>query len=464
MRDRFGFQLTAGQEEASEAIAKYVCSGKRFELLLIKGYAGTGKTTMISALVRALKEVNLGSVLLAPTGRAAKVMAGYSGSPAFTIHKKIYQMKVNEAGSTQFELAPNMHRNTLFIVDEASMINTSGVLADGSFSYHDLLEDLMRFVYRGSGCKVLLVGDSAQLPPVGMGVSPALDVKYLKDSYNMEVVAHELTEVVRQQADSGILGNATALRDTIRNREHGFPHIKMGADVIPITGNELPDELESEFATHGTDGVIVVTRSNKSANLYNQQIRNRALWLEDELAAGERLMVVRNNYTWLDKDSKAGFIANGDVVEVLQIIRNEEVYGLRFADVVVRFVDYPDEPELECKVLLDSLMVEASSMPQQKMKDLYNQIALEKMHIGNKGLRQKAILEDPYYSALQVKYAYAVTCHKSQGGQWPVVFVDQGYLTEEMVDTEYMRWLYTAFTRASEKLYLVNFSSRFFES
>lgn len=445
-----------------DAIARYVCSDKRFEILVMKGYAGTGKTTVISALVKALKEVGLSSVLVAPTGRAAKVMASYSGTPAYTIHKKIYQMSVNAEGYTYFELAPNGHKNTMFIVDEASMINTSGVLPDGSYNQHDLLEDLMRYVYRGKKCKILVVGDGAQLPPVGMGVSPALDNNYLLESYRMEVKDVELTEVVRQEADSGILENATALRNGLPLE--GFtPKFTTGSDVVQITGNELPDELESEISHHGVGEVIVVTRSNKSANLFNQQIRTRVLWHEEELAAGERLLIVRNNYHWLDKDSKAGFIANGDTAEVLQIQNTEEKYGLRYANVIIRLVDYPDEKEIECKIMLDTLLVEGPSMPQAEMKKLYNEIQLTYAHITNKGLRQKAIFEDPYYNALQVKYAYAITCHKSQGGQWPVVFVDQGYLTEEMINTEYVRWLYTAVTRATKRLYLVNFSTRFFE-
>lgn len=460
---KFPFKPTPGQKELIEAISGYVISKKRFEILVTRGYAGTGKTTTISALVAALKEIKRTSVLLAPTGRAAKVMAGYAKVPAYTIHKKIYQMVMGKEGFAYFELAPNPHKNTLFIIDEASMISTSGVLPDGSFNTHDLLEDLMRYVYRGKGCKILLVGDSAQLPPVGMGVSPALDATYLKESYRMEIIEHELTEVMRQGLESGILRNATAIRELIRNNIGVQLQLTPQNDVAVISSEEFPDELESEIATHGVDGVMVITRSNKSANLYNQQIRARVLWLEDELAAGERLMVVKNNYHWLDEDSKAGFIANGDIVEVLQIKNTEEKYGLRFANAVVQLVDYPNEPELECKLLIDTLLVNGPSMPQAKMRELYNLVGVDYAEITNKGLRKKAILEDKYFNALQVKYGYAVTCHKSQGGQWPVVFIDQGYLTEDMLNMEYYRWLYTALTRASQKVYLVNFSSRFFE-
>ena len=468
----FLHQPTFGQVELIDKISSFLLNQKTDTIFILKGYAGTGKTTIISALVKTLPELKLKSVLLAPTGRAAKVLGNYSDKQAFTIHKKIYHKRANEDGVVNFVLAANLHTNTIFIVDEASMISNAGGLGySKAFGNTSLLNDLINYVSQGTNCKLIFVGDTAQLPSVGLAISPALDEIYLQKNYNYKIEKTELTDVVRQKQLSGILENATDLRELL-NQQNQTPKSKIRnpkfilnsfKDIVRINGSELEDALNEAYSRNGAEETMVICRSNSRANQYNQQIRARIRWQENEISAGDLMMVVKNNYFWLPEESKAGFIANGDIVEILKVLETKEIYGFRFADVNIRFVDYPDEPVLETKILLDTIMSEAPSLTQPENKRLYEAVLQDYLHIENKNSRFQKIRTDPFLNALQVKFAYAVTCHKAQGGQWNSVFVEQGYLTDEMLNTEYLRWLYTAVTRAKEKLYLVNFNKDFFE-
>lgn len=462
--NNFPHEPTSGQEKLIEILSVFITSTDPNNLLILKGYAGTGKTTTIGALVAALPALKQKAVLMAPTGRAAKVLANYSQKAAFTLHKKIYRKKVGSAGEVRFELMDNMHTDTIFIVDEASMLSDSGGLSNGFFGNGSLLEDLLSYVFQGHNCKLILVGDGAQLPPVGESISPALNAEYLKKNFHLNIFAHELKEVVRQKEDSGILNNATALRSTLDGSEEVHPKftIKGFKDIYRITGTELEDALNEAYSRYGQEDSVVICRSNKRANLFNQQIRNRILWREEELSAGDQLMVVKNNYFWLNEKTEAGFIANGDTIELLRLRRIEELYGFRFAEATVRLIDYPDMPSFEAKLVLNTINSESPALSQEENKRLYEEVLNDYAHIADRAKRIKEIRENPYFNALQVKFAYAITCHKAQGGQWPAVFVDQGFLTSEMVNTEYTRWLYTAVARAREKLYLVNFNEDFF--
>jgi len=463
--NNFSFEPTKNQLELLGELTDFVFLTVKKHLFLLKGYAGTGKTSIIGALVKTLPEYNFDSVLLAPTGRAAKVLANYSGKPAFTIHKMIYQLTTGGDGYTRFSIKENKFQNTLFLVDEASMISDGGGLSSAQWGESkSLLDDLMEYVYNGRNCKLVLIGDTAQLPPVGMDVSPALDEDFLYKSYYLNLEFKELNEVVRQAKNSEILTNATFLREKIAYKNVALPLFNSvkNIDVKAISGLELEDELSDAYGKFGEDNVMVLTRSNKRANLFNLQIRARIRWLEDEIATGDYMMIVKNNYFWLDDTAKAGFIANGDIVEILRIQGNEEMYGFRFANVTLRMVDYPNEPDLETKILLDSILSESPSLSSEKFKELYTAVSEDYSYEPNRKKRNELIRKNPYYQALQVKFAYAVTCHKSQGGQWDAVFIDQGYLTEEMINVEYLRWLYTAITRAKENLFLVNFNETFF--
>jgi exodeoxyribonuclease V len=437
--------------------------------LIVKGYAGTGKTTTVKAIVNSLQAIGQKSILLAPTGRAAKVMTSLSGRPAFTIHKIIYQRKTRDGGMAVFGLRKNLYKNTLFIIDEASMIGASeGALQSfGKGEARQLLDDLLNFVFTGQNCRLIFIGDAAQLPPVGSSHSPALDKSYLAERYSLTLASLELTEVKRQALNSGILFNATMLRNQLQDPNLVFPHMttELFEDVHRIGGHELEEWLEDSIGKHGIEQVVVITRSNKRANLFNQQIRHRLLWNEEELNAGDLLMVVKNNYFWLEeeKSANASFIANGDTMEVVKIARTEERYGYRFADIEGQLKDYPDLPPMEMKIMLDTLMIDGPSLGQEAQKALYHYVAEDYVHLGDRKKIHEAIQKDPFYNALQVKFAYAVTCHKSQGGQWPVVFVDQGYVNEDMVDKEFIRWLYTAVTRAQEQLFLIGFQDTFFD-
>ncbi len=459
----FGFTPTPSQSQLIEALSRFVVSEKPNCLLIVKGYAGTGKTTMVNTLVRTLGEIGLRHVLLAPTGRAAKVLGNYSQDRAFTIHKKIYFPNKTKDGRLFLAPAQNLHRNTVFVVDEASMIGWDtyqGALGG------NLLQDLFEYVYNGQNCRLLLIGDGAQLPPVGSAVSPALDLDFLKSHFTLTAATCELTDVTRQKDDSGILALATDVRFAVSHpKENLLPFENpLKADVQQIDGLELQDYLEQAFGANGPEGTMLITRSNKRANMFNKEVRARVFYREEKISSGDFVMVVKNNYHWLGVESKAGFIANGDVMEIMRMGKRVEKFGFEFVHATVRMVDYPDEPDVEVVMWLNALDIEAPSMSSSDQNKLYAGTQEEYSHLKSRDEQKKAIRNDPYFNALQIKFAYAVTCHKAQGGQWPVVFVDQGYLTDEMMDTEYFRWLYTAITRATDKLYLLNFSENLVRS
>jgi len=460
---KLGHEPTPGQKEMIDSLAEFVSNSESDRLFLLKGYAGTGKTSAISALVKVLDELKIKFVLLAPTGRAAKVLSNQSGKPSSTIHKKIYRQQAVADGASRFSLDRNLSKNTIFIVDEASMI--SNMPQDHSvFGSGYLLSDLIEYVLGGFNCKLIISGDTAQLPPVGLQVSPALDKEELS-LFGMEVIEQELKEVVRQSLDSGILLNATAIRNRIlEDSPTGFWHLKIKKiqDVIQLGGDQLIEEISNCYNRIGMEETIVITRSNKRANLFNEGIRRTILYQEDQISKGDLLMIVKNNYHWSKQLEELDFIANGDIAEIIRIKKQEERYGFHFANVVIRLIDY-QYLEIECKILLETLSAEAPALTSEENKRLFEAISEDYEEIRNKRERWKKIREDPYFNALQVKYSYAVTCHKAQGGQWKVVFLDHGYLTSEMIDREFLRWFYTAFTRAEEKLYLVNFHKEFFE-
>lgn len=456
IKRNFSYKPTEEQENALNSFSNFLLSPSSEKIFVLRGYAGTGKTSLVSALVKTLGEVGRKCVLLAPTGRAAKVFSLYSHHPAYTIHRRIYRQRVFSGDMENFTLNTNLHRQTLFIVDEASMIANEG-LSGASFGTGRLLDDLIEYVYSVPGCSLMLVGDTAQLPPVGEEQSSALSVPVLQ-GYGLEVTECLLTQVVRQAADSGILYNATLLRHSImKDACFGLPSVRIGKfpDVKVIQGGDLIEAISDSYDKVGMDETIIICRSNKRANLYNRGIRNTILYREDELNAGDVLMVAKNNYFWGADCKELDFIANGDVAVVRRVRRVREMYGFRFADVVLRFPDYGDL-ELEVTLLLDTLHTDFPSLPREQGEKLFEAVFEDYAHLSSKRERIKKIKEDPYYNALQVKYAYAVTCHKAQGGQWQRVFLDQGYLTDEMVSPDYYRWLYTAFTRATETLYLVN--------
>lgn len=463
LKNDFPHNTTPKQDIALQLLAKFVSASSKNETFLLKGYAGTGKTTIVGTLVKNLLKIKKKSVLLAPTGRAAKVISNYSNKQAFTIHKKIYFPK-SKQGGVSFTLKENKHRDTVFIVDEASMI-PDNVQDSKLFENGSLLDDLMHFVYSGHNCKILLIGDSAQLPPVHLSISPALDRQLLERQYNTSVVFIELDEVVRQQEDSGILVNATRLRE--RLEDEFFEDFKFSGedfpDIIrPVDGQEIMDAIGDSYSTLGNEESVIIVRSNKRANLYNQSIRERILFQESELSAGDYLMVVKNNYFWVDDTSEAGFIANGDIVEVLEIFSFKDLYGFRFAEVKVRMVDYPNMKPLETVLLLDTLTLETPSLTYEQSNSLYQEVMKDYANEKSKYKKFLAVKNNKYFNALQVKFSYAITCHKSQGGQWNTVFVEQPYLPNGM-DKEYLRWLYTAITRAKNKLYLIGFRNEFFE-
>lgn len=457
----FPHQATAGQIQWIHQVAGFLLERDPHQMFVLKGYAGTGKTSLLQSLIPSLTKYNRKAVLLAPTGRAAKVMSAYTKRKAYTIHKHIYYPKL-KSGSLSFELQKNKASNTIYIVDEASMI---GNQTDSAFGGNALLDDLIRFADQGLNCKVLLIGDVAQLPPVGLSLSPALIPEELKLRYFKEVFHVELQEVVRQAESSGILKNATSLRRLLESNDDRFkPTFNLYSDVNRIVEKQdLEDALNTAYSSMSIEDSVVVLRSNKRANVYNQQIRNRILWYEDEITSGDHLMVVKNNYFCLPKESKAGFIANGDQIVVKRIITTEERHGFRFAKAEVNLIDYPDEPEFESYLLLDCIYVDRPSMSYEDGNRLYKSIERDYAHIKTKYKRFQAIKTDPYFNALQVKFAYAITCHKAQGGQWKNVFIEQGYLPEDTVDKEYLRWLYTAFTRAVNTVYLIGFKPDFFD-
>ena len=463
LKSKYPYVPTLKQEIALELLSNFVLSKEKDELFLLKGFAGTGKTTIIGAIVSNLWKTTMKSVLMAPTGRAAKVMSNYSKTQAFTIHRKIYFPKKESGGGVKFILAPNKHRNTIFIVDEASMIPDTP--ADSKlFENGSLLDDLMQFVYSGHNCKLILIGDTAQLPPVHLSLSPALDENQLALNYNKEVTKLELNEVVRQAEDSGILVNATNLREQLE--DDFFEEFKFDVDsytdiVRLIDGNDIQEAIEDSYARNGKEETAFIVRSNKRANLYNENIRNRILYLENELAVGDYMMVVKNNYFWLKPNSEAGFIANGDIMEVLEIFSIKELYDFRFAEVKVKMVDYPKQQPFETVLLLDTINAVTPSLPYEESNRLYQEVMKDYATETSKYKKFLAVKNNKYFNALQVKFSYAITCHKSQGGQWDTVFVEQPYLPNG-IDKEYLRWLYTAVTRAKKKLYLIGFKNDFF--
>ena len=459
-----GFPLTHSQELWVGEVSEFVTKKKDDNILILRGYAGTGKSSMIALLVGSLSVVGQRAVLLAPTGRAAKVLSAYSKKKAFTIHKKIYFSNA-EGGQVRFRLKNNTHRNTLFIVDESSMI---GEDSSGSriFDRGSLLHDLVQYVEGGDNCKLIFVGDTAQLPPVHLILSPALNPEKLEYEFNKTVPVHELEEVVRQQLDSGILYNATRLREFIASEDTSQFIFQMEdfPDVVRLQdGNEFMELLSGALQKDVEDSTVLIVRSNKRANQYNQSIRQRILFLESDLAIGDSLMVVKNNYHWLSEEDPAGFIANGDTLRVQKIHTYKELYGFKFAQVTVQMADYPDQDPFETTLLLDTLHANTASLSQEQSQQLYQKVNEDYAHITSKYKRLQKVKENPYFNALQVKYSYAITCHKSQGGQWREVFVEMPYLAEGP-SVAFYRWLYTALTRAQEKLYLIGFSKNYFES
>ena len=489
IRQSFGFEPTLDQNHALITFASFITDGDDRAVMIMRGSAGTGKTSLSGAIVRTMKRLKQRVVLLAPTGRAAKVFSVNSDTPASTIHRRIYRQKSMEGA---FSLAPNMHTDTLFMVDEASMIANEG-LRESVFGTGCLLDDLVHFVYSGRNCRLMLIGDKAQLPPVGEEESPALCSEFMS-GYGLTVYDSDLKEVLRQSQQSGILYNATVIRQMITHDEATeLPKIRFQgfADIVCVPGDELIESLATSYSQVGMDETMVVTRSNKRANIYNQGIRNQVLWREEELTSGDWLMIVKNNYFWTEQDAvknRAGlakdstspaaatavaqpapttlqpmpaeqptpsFIANGDRAVIQRVRNRRDLYGFHFVDLWLQFPDY-DNYELQVTALTDSLSTEAPALTREQNQQLFEQVMLDYADIRTKPERFKKLREDPYYNALQIKYAYAVTCHKAQGGQWAHVYVDQGYMTDEMLTPDYIHWLYTAFTRATEKLFLVN--------
>lgn len=457
IKENFPYQPTFEQEIAVKSLSEFLLSTINDSVFVLRGYAGTGKTSLVGALVKTMDKLQQKSVLLAPTGRAAKVFSAYAGHPAFTIHKKIYRQQAFSNEVSNFSVNDNLATHTLFVVDEASMVSNGG-LSGAMFGTGRLLDDLIQFVYSGMGCRLLLMGDTAQLPPVGEEQSPALFTDALK-GYGLEVREVDLTQVVRQVQDSGILWNATQIRQLIATDEcAALPKIRVTGfpDIQVVPGDELIEVLSDCYGRDGMDETIVVCRSNKRANIYNKGIRAQILYREDELNTGDMLMVAKNNYYWTEQYKEMDFIANGEVAVVRRVRRTREMYGFRFAEVLLSFPDH-DDFEIEANLLLDALSTDAPALPKADNDRLFYTILEDYADIPIRRDRMKKMKADPYYNALQVKYAYAVTCHKAQGGQWQNVFLDQGYMTDEYLTPDYFRWLYTAFTRASETLYLVNY-------
>ena len=457
IKENFPYEPTLEQEIAVKSLSEFLLSTLADEVFILRGYAGTGKTSLVGALVKTMNQLQQKSVLLAPTGRAAKVFSAYAGHSAFTIHKKIYRQQSFSNEISNFSINDNLATNTLFIVDEASMISNEG-LSGSVFGTGRLLDDLVQFVYSGQGCRLLLMGDTAQLPPVGEELSPALFADALK-GYGLEVREVDLTQVVRQVQQSGILWNATQLRQLIAADEcYSLPKIKVTGfpDIQVVPGVELIEKLTDCYDHDGMDETIVICRSNKRANLYNNGIRAQILWREDELNSGDMLMVAKNNYYWTEKYKEMDFIANREITIVRRVRRTREMYGFRVAEVTLRFPDQNDF-EFDANLLLDTLHSDSPALPKADNDRLFYTVLEDYIDIPNKRDRMKKMKADPHYNALQVKYAYAVTCHKAQGGQWQNVFLDQGYMTDEYLTPDYFRWLYTAFTRATKTLYLVNY-------
>ena len=459
---KISFETTLSQKKVIEKLSEWLSSPDYSQIFVLNGYAGTGKTTLISALVEVLGEVGIKSVLLAPTGRAAKVLSRYSGRDAYTIHKRIYREKTNADYESKFSLNINKEKGTVFVVDEASML--SDTTSEGQiFGSGSLLEDLIRYVQSGKECRLILVGDNAQLPPVGADYSPALDESVMQ-SYG-EVVYASMDDVVRQGSESGILFNATMLRCMLENNIYEVPQFDMQfPDFRAINGLDLLETLQDCYDKYSRDEVIVITRSNKRANRYNEGIRRYNLSAEEAIESGDMLMVVKNNYHYTERieNCPMSFMANGDVAQLKKIRRFEDFYGFHFAEAILQFPDYNDT-EIECKILLDTITSESPSLTREESRRLFDEVEKDYTDIKSKIKRLKEIRENPHYNAVQVKFSYAITCHKAQGGQWSAVFVDRCLFGEEPMSRDMLRWLYTAITRATERVYLVNFDERFFE-
>lgn len=461
IRKNFSFEPTSEQDDTIEKISDFLFNPSSDSIFLLKGYAGTGKSSLIGALVKTMTQLDQKTVLLAPTGRAAKVFSKYSEHPAYTIHKKIYRQKRFSNEPVDFLPMDNLHKDTLFIVDEASMISNDGI-DSFSFGTGRLLDDLIQYVYSSENCRLLLIGDEAQLPPVMQELSPALQIDILK-GFGMHIFTSTLTQIVRQAEDSGILYNATDLRiSLLEGTTSIYPKIKIDGfkDVRRVSGDELIEQISASYDRDGIDETMVVSRSNKRANIYNEGIRNRILYREEELSTGDVLMVTKNNYFWTTDIKELDFLANGELLEVVRIRKTRDLYGFRFAEVTVRHPDY--DIELDLKVLLDTLHSETTGLSKEKNAELFYNILEDYADIGNKSTKMSRMKIDPFFNAVQIKYGYAVTCHKAQGGEWKNIFLDIGYLTEEHLGINFYRWLYTAITRASSQLYFVNSPDEFF--
>lgn len=460
IKKNFQFEPTSEQAEALDMITDFLFSRVSDSIFLLKGYAGTGKSSLIGALVKTMTDFEQKTVLLAPTGRAAKVFSSYSSHPAFTIHKKIYRQKRFSGEASGFVPMDNLHKDTLFIVDEASMISNDGI-DSFSFGTGRVLDDLIHYIYGGENCRLLLIGDEAQLPPVMQESSPALQIDVLK-GYGLEVLSTTMTQIVRQAGNSGILFNATHIRNALlENTTELFPKLKLDGfdDIRKVSGEELIDEISAAYDRDGIEETMIVSRSNKRANIYNEGVRNRILYREEELSSGDMLMVTKNNYFWTENVEQVDFLANGELLEILRVRRTQEIYGFRFCDVLVKHPDY--DIELEIKILIDTLHSETTGLSQEKNAELFYNILEDYADITTKNGKMQKMKVDPFYNAVQVKYGYAVTCHKAQGGEWTNVFLDIGYITEEHLGINFYRWLYTALTRASKRLYLVNLPDEF---
>ena len=458
----FAFEPTAGQKNAIEAFADFLTASDYHRILILNGYAGTGKTSLISALVKTLESIKIKTILLAPTGRAAKVVSRYSGHSAYTIHKKIYRQKSLATAEAQFSLDYNREKDAVFIVDEASMLANYSLDAS-AFGSGNLLDDLVSYVRQGSRCRLIFVGDSAQLPPVGLDCSPALDPEKMR-AYG-DVLYVSLDEVMRQQDSSGILFNATLVRCMLSADIIDIPMFDLSFDDVEhVEGGEILERIQDAYDKYGMEETLIITRSNKRANRFNEGVRRNVLYAEEEIGSGDMLMVVKNNYyyTEREKDCKVDFIANGDTAQLVRIRHFHDFYGFRFADALLRFPDY-DELELEGKILLDTLSSDSPSLTREQSSQLFYNVAEDYADITSKAKRYKEVRENPYFNAMQIKFAYAVTCHKAQGGQWKCVFVDKMLFGEEEMTRDLLQWLYTAITRATEKLYFINFDERFFD-
>lgn len=480
--NNFGFTPTEGQAKVLYHLSAFILTEKERPVYLLRGYAGTGKTTLVSTLVKTLPSLGMRYQLLAPTGRAAKVMSTYTGKAASTLHRKLYRFQVNANGEFRMARAENKAKNTVFIVDECSMISDQG---DGYSWSRSLLDDLIEYVFSGSCCKLLLIGDSAQLPPVGLDISPAMDFDILKNGFSLTLATYEMKEVMRQNLDSGILYNATEIRNLMSaNSQYNLPLLDINnfSDIVKIDPMSFEELLWESFGDkRSNNDAVVICRSNKRANMFNQAIRSRVLQEEGELSTGDKLMIVKNNYFWSGQqsavssqhtstnsqqptvNSQISFIANGDMIEITRINKFEEMYGFHFADVDIQLTDYEEAPTLSVKIIMEALYSDSPALTNEEAKRLYQAVEEDYMDIPRAADRRKAMKENPYYNALQVKFGYALTCHKTQGGQWNNVFVEAPYLPDDTtIEHSDLRWLYTAMTRAKEKVYLVNFKEEWF--